>query len=161
MGGPRGGSTWLLLECADPVILKTARGLRQVPRLQAAANSAAWGPAKTKGLAKAMDSLTCRVGVIAGAEPAQSPLFLQKPLSTTRSWGRGEGRGSSWLSSGGPSPGEKTGWGEGAVGKEEGISGRRRGRSSREGTEEVKEGTRPDRPPPGSFPKAVRVGQLE
>lgn len=111
MGGPRGGSTWLLLECADPVILKTARGLRQVPRLQAAANSAAWGPAKTKGLAKAMDSLTCRVGVIAGAEPAQSPLFLQKPLSTTRSWGRGEGRGSSWLSSGGPSPGEKTGWG--------------------------------------------------
>lgn len=45
------------------------------------------------------------------------------------------------------------------MGKEEGISGRRRGRSSREGTEkEVKEGTRPDRPPPGSFPKAVRVG---
>lgn len=91
MGGPRGGgSTWLLLECADPVILKTARGLRQVPRLQAAANSAAWGPAKTKGLAKAMDNLTCRVGVIAGRRACSITSF--PPEATKHNSIMGEGR---------------------------------------------------------------------
>lgn len=48
MGQGGGGSTWLLQECADPVVLKTARGLRHVPKLQAEANPAAWGPARTK-----------------------------------------------------------------------------------------------------------------
>ena len=90
VGQGGGGSTWLLLECADPVVLKTARGLRQVPRLQAAANSAAWGPARTKGLAKAMDNLTCRVGVIVGRQSLLNHLF--PPEATKHNWIVGEGR---------------------------------------------------------------------
>lgn len=38
---------------------------------------------------------------------------------------------SSRLRSGGPGPGDKTGWGEGTLGEEEGISGRGRGRDAR------------------------------
>lgn len=77
------GSTWLLQECADPVILET-RGLRRVPRLQAEAYPEALGPSQDKGLAKAMDNLTCRIGVMGGSLLNH----LQRPRNT-RSMGEG------------------------------------------------------------------------
>lgn len=93
-----------------------------------------------------MANLACRIGVMVRGQSPPEHLFLpEASAGELQSWGkgRGGGRSGSRLCSGGPGPGEKTGWGEGAVGEEEGISGGEGQKQRAGGTEEGKGLTTP------------------